>query len=160
MNNHRDVIAAFDFFTVPTLTFRVLYCSFVMEHHLRRILHFNITDRPYGEWILQQLREAFPLPCPYRYVIFDHDSKFSGDVKAFLKDSGLRAVRTGIRCPWQNGVAERWVESIRREMLDRDPAEQGPPLPTQPGVHPLLPPGVWSKYSKSRGRKELAQFSR
>lgn len=50
--------------------------------------------------------------------MFDHDSKFSGDVEAFLKDSGLKAVRTGIRSPWQNGVAERWVESIRREMLD------------------------------------------
>ena len=118
LNNHREVIAAFDFFTVPTLTFRVLYCFFVIEHHRRRILHFNTPDHPSGEWIVQQLREAFPLPCPYRYVVFDHDSKFSGDVEAFLKDSGLKAARTGVRCPWQNGVAERWVQSIRREMLD------------------------------------------
>ena len=118
LNNHREVIAAFDFFTVPTLTFRVLYCFFVIEHHRRRILHFNVAAHPSGEWIVQQLREAFPLPCPYRYVVFDHDSKFSGNVEAFLKHSGLKAVRTGIRCPWQNGVAERWVESIRREMLD------------------------------------------
>jgi len=50
--------------------------------------------------------------------VFDHDSKFSGDADAFLKDSGLKVVRTGIRSPWQNGVAERWVKSIRREMLD------------------------------------------
>ena len=118
LHNHREVIAAFDFFTVPTLAFRVLYCFFVIEHHRRRILHFNTTAHPSGEWIVQQLREAFPLPCPYRYVVFDHDSKFSGDIEAFLKGSGLEAVRTGIRCPWQNGVAERWVESIRREMLD------------------------------------------
>jgi len=118
LHNHREVVAAFDFFTVPTLTFRVLYCFFVIEHHRRRILHFNTTAHPSGEWIVQQLREAFPLPCPYRYVVFDHDSIFNGDVEAFLKDSGLKAVRTGIRSPWQNGVAERWVESIRREMLD------------------------------------------
>jgi transposase InsO family protein len=118
LNNHREVIAAFDFFTVPTLTFRVLYCFFVIEHDRRRILHFNTTAHPSSEWIVQQLREAFPLPCPSRYVVFDHDSNFTGDVEAFLKDSGLKAVRTGIRCPWQNGVAERWVESIRREMLD------------------------------------------
>ncbi len=99
LNNHREVIAAFDFFTVPTLTFRVLYCFFVLKHHRRRIPHFNTTAHPFGEWIAQQLREAFPLPCPYRYVVFDHDSKFGGEVEAFLKDSGLKAVRTGIRCP-------------------------------------------------------------
>jgi transposase InsO family protein len=118
LHNHREVVAAFDFFMVPTLTFRVLYCFFVIEHHRRRILHFNTTAHPSSEWIVQQLREAFPLPCPYRYVVFDHDSKFGTDVEGFLKDSGLKTVRTGIRSPWQNGVAERWVGSIRQEMLD------------------------------------------
>jgi hypothetical protein len=101
LNNHREVIAAFDFFTVPTLTFGVLYCFFVIEHHRRRILHFNTTAHPSGKWIVKQLREAFPLPCPYRYVLFDCDSKFSGDVELFLKNSGLKAVRAGIRSPWQ-----------------------------------------------------------
>src|SRR3954465_12452583 len=65
-NNHREVIAAFDFFTVPTLWFRTLYCFFAIEHDRRRILHFNVTFHPTSEWIMQQLREAFPLPCPYR----------------------------------------------------------------------------------------------
>ena len=41
LQNHREVMAAFDFFTVPTLSFRVLYCFFVIEHHRRRILHFT-----------------------------------------------------------------------------------------------------------------------
>jgi transposase InsO family protein len=118
LHNHREVIAAFDFFTVPTLTFRVLYCFFVIEHHRRRILHFNATAHPTSEWIVQQLREAFPLPCPYRYVMFDRDRKFAGDVREFLKASGMKAVRTSIRSPWQNGVAERWIGSIRRELLD------------------------------------------
>ena len=27
-------------------------------------------------------------------------------------------VRTAFRSPWQNGVAERWVESCRRELTD------------------------------------------
>ena len=35
LQNHREVIVAFDFFTVPTLTFRLLYCFFVIEHSLR-----------------------------------------------------------------------------------------------------------------------------
>jgi hypothetical protein len=64
LNNHREVIAAFDFFTVPTLRFRTLYYFFVIEHSRRRILHFNCTAHPNSEWIVQQLREALPLPCP------------------------------------------------------------------------------------------------
>ena len=63
LQNHREVIAAFDFFTVPTLSFRSLYCFFVIEHHRRHILHFNATAHPTSDWILQQLREALPLPC-------------------------------------------------------------------------------------------------
>ena len=61
--NHREAIVAMDFFTVPTLTFQLLYC-FVIEHGRRRILHFNVTSRPTSEWVLQQLREAFPEAGP------------------------------------------------------------------------------------------------
>ena len=46
LRNHREAIAAMDFFTVPTITFAVLYCFFVIGHDRRRILHFNITRRP------------------------------------------------------------------------------------------------------------------
>ena len=118
LNNHREVIAAFDFFTVPSLTFRILYCFFVIEHGRRRILHFNVTEHPASDWIVQQLREALPLPCPYRYVLFDRDTKFGGDVVEFLQASSMKPIRTSVRSPWQNGVAERWVGSCRRELLD------------------------------------------
>jgi putative transposase len=57
--NHREVIAAMDFFTVPTLTFNVLYCFFIISHDRKRILHFNVTRHPTISWIVQQLREAF-----------------------------------------------------------------------------------------------------
>jgi putative transposase len=67
---------------------------------------------------VQQLREALPLPCPFHYVVFDRDRKFGADVLKFFKASGIKAVRTSVRSPWQNGVAERWIGSIRREMLD------------------------------------------
>ena len=46
LNNHREVIAALDFFTVSSLSFRTLYCFFAMEHGRRRILHFNVTLHP------------------------------------------------------------------------------------------------------------------
>ena len=71
LQNHREIIAAMDFFTVPTVTFRVLYCFFVIEHERRKILHCNATQHPTAEWIVQQLREAFPEPCRYQYVILD-----------------------------------------------------------------------------------------
>jgi transposase InsO family protein len=103
--NHREVIVGMDFFTVPTVTFRLLYCFFVIEHGRRRILHFNVTPHPTGEWVTQQLREAFPGAGPYRYVILDHDSKFGADVFAFLQATGLEPKRTSVRAPWQNGVA-------------------------------------------------------
>ena len=64
--NHRELIVAFDFFTVPTLTFRLLYCFFVIGHERRRILHVNVTRHPTAEWVVQQLREAFPEAGPYR----------------------------------------------------------------------------------------------
>jgi transposase InsO family protein len=112
------VAVAFDFFTVPTVTFQLLYCLFVIEHGRRRILHFNVTRHPTAEGVLQQLREAFPEATPYRYVVFDRDSKFDSDVVAFLKATGLEPKRTSVQAPWQNGIAERWVGSCRREILD------------------------------------------
>ena len=49
--NHREVIVAFDFFTVPTLTFKLLYCFFVIEHGRHRVLHFNVRRHPTAEWV-------------------------------------------------------------------------------------------------------------
>ena len=97
--NHREGVVAFDFLTVPTLTFRLLYCFFVIEHERRRILHFNVTRHPTAEWVVQQLREAFPEAAPYRYAILDHDAKFDADVIAFLKATGLEPKRTSVQAP-------------------------------------------------------------
>ncbi len=103
---------------MPTLTFRLLYCFFVIEHDRRRVLYFNVTRHPTSDWVVQQLREAFPEAGQYRYVILDRDSKFDADVITLLKATGLKPKRTSIRSPWQNGTAERWVGSCRRELLD------------------------------------------
>src|SRR5262245_28104329 len=116
--NHREVIVACDFFTVPTLTFQLLSCFFVIDHARRRVLHFNVTREPTAAWVVQQLRDVFPGDGPHRFLLLDHDSTFDGDVIAFLKATGLDPRRTGIRAPWQNGIAERWVGSCGRELLD------------------------------------------
>jgi len=117
LTNHREIIAALDFFTVPTVTFQLLYCFFVIEHGRRKILHFNVTRHPTAEWVIQQLREAFPEAGAQRYIILDRDAKFNADVLAFLKSTGLTPKRTSRESPWQNGIAERWVGGCRRELL-------------------------------------------
>jgi transposase InsO family protein len=107
-----------DFFTIPTLRFGVLYCFFVIAHDRRRVLTFNVTRNPNALWIVQQLREAWPYVRAHRFLLFDRDSKFGADVISAVKDLGSQPIRTAFRSPWQNGVAERWVGSCRRDLLD------------------------------------------
>ena len=118
LRNHREATAAMDFFTVPTLTFRMLYCFFIIGHDRRRILHFNVTRHPTSAWIVQQLREAFPFDPAAKFLILDHDSKYGIETPAAIRSMGMRPVRTAVGCPWQNGVVERWVGSCRHELLD------------------------------------------
>ena len=118
LRNHREAIAAMDFFSVPTVTFNVLYVFFIIGHDRRRILHFNVTRHPTSTWIVQQLREAFPYDTPVKFLILDHDSKYGVEVPAAIRSMDIKAIRTMVGCPWQNGVAERWVGSCRRELLD------------------------------------------
>jgi transposase InsO family protein len=118
LKNHREAIAAMDFFTVPTITFGVLYCFFVIGHDRRRMLHVNVTKHPTSGWIIQQLREAFPFEASHQYLIFDRDQKFGFEVIAAVKATRIIPKRTSFRSPWQNGIAERWVGSCRRDLLD------------------------------------------
>jgi transposase InsO family protein len=118
LRNHREAIVALDFFTVSTVRFQVLYCLFVIEHARRRIVHFHVTPHPDSDWVVQQLREAFPEATSWRYAILDRDSKFDAEVLKTLGSMGLNPRRTSRKAPWQNGVAEPWVGSCRRELLD------------------------------------------
>lgn len=118
LDNHREAIAAMDFFTVPTITFSVLYCFFVIAHDRRRILHCNVTQHPTSLWIAQQLREAFPYDDKHKFLIHDRDAKFGEVVKEAVSAIGLSPTRTSFRSPWQNGIAERWVGSCRQDLLD------------------------------------------
>lgn len=118
LRNHREAIAAMDFFTIPTITFSVLYCFFVIGHDRRRILHFNVTKHPTSLWVVQQLREAFPFGSAPKFLIFDRDGKYGLEVPVAVRSLKMSPVRTCFESPWQNGVAERWVESCRRDLLD------------------------------------------
>ncbi len=61
LDNHVGDIVAIDFFTVPTATFRVLYCFIMLRHDRRKVAHFNVTAHPTAQWTAQQIVEAFPL---------------------------------------------------------------------------------------------------
>jgi putative transposase len=118
LRNHQDCLAGMDFFTVPTATFQLLWVFFVIHHSRRQVLHVAVTDHPRAQWIVQQLREAFPFGRAPRYVLCDRDGKYGFEVPATLAGMGVKPVQTAPRAPWQNGVAERWVGSVRRELLD------------------------------------------
>jgi transposase InsO family protein len=118
LSNHREAIAAMDFFTVPTLSFGFLYYFFVIAHDRRRILHCNVTKHPTSAWVIQQLREAFPYDSAPRDLIFDRGTQFNEEVIDTMKNFGIQPKRTGFRSPWQNGVAERWIGNCRRDLLD------------------------------------------
>jgi transposase InsO family protein len=115
--NHREAIAAMDFFTVPTLTFGLLHCFFVISHD-RRILHLNVTKYPSGMWVAQQLREAFPYDSAPKYLIFDRAKNFGDDTLSTIRGLGIVPKRISFRSPWQNGIAERFVGNCRRDLPD------------------------------------------
>jgi len=118
LRNHSHGIAAMDFLVVPTVRFRLLYAWFVIGHGRREIIHFGVTAHPTSSWVVQQLREAFPNDASPRFLIYDNDSIFSDRVTESIKNIGIEPQRTAFRSPWQNGIAERWVGSARRELLD------------------------------------------
>jgi transposase InsO family protein len=118
LRNHKDVIAGMDFFVVPTVRFRLLYVWFVIDHGRRRIVHFNVATNPTAQWVIQQLREAFPGESALGYLIYDNDSIFSDRVTEAIEQLPMRPKRAAYQSPWQNGTAERWVGSARRELLD------------------------------------------
>jgi putative transposase len=116
--NHRDGIAAADFFTVPTAMFRVLHVFLVIRHGRRDVVRCAVTTSPTAAWVAQQLRETFPFELAPRFLIFDRDAIFSAGLTATIRSMLMDPTRTSYRSPWQNGVAERFVGTVRQELLD------------------------------------------
>jgi transposase InsO family protein len=105
--NHADSIAAVDFFTVPTVTFRVVYAFIVIEHARRRIVHFNVTAHPTAQWAAQQMTEAFPFDSAPRYLIRDNDAIYGGMFLRRVTSLNIKDCPSAPRSPWQNPYAER-----------------------------------------------------
>ena len=116
--NHAEVIAAIDFFTVPTASFRVLYVFIVIEHSRRCIVHFNVTAHPSAQWTAQQIIEAFPFDTAPRYLLRDNDGIYGACFQRRIASMGIKDLPTAPRSPWQNPIAERVIGTLRRECLD------------------------------------------
>ena len=104
LENHVKDIAAVDFFTVSTATFRVLYCFVVLRHERRRVVHFNVTANPTAPWTAQQVIEAFPYDEAPRYLIRDRDGIYGEFFKHRLKGLGIDEVLIGPQSPWQKAL--------------------------------------------------------
>ena len=88
LNNHIQGLVSVDFFTVPTVSFRMLFVFVALAHHRRRVMHFNVTEHPTTAWTAQQTVEAFPEDTASRYLIRDRDQIYGECFRNRLRDRG------------------------------------------------------------------------
>jgi len=113
-------IVACDFFTVETVFLRRYYVLFLIAHASRRVWFAGCTRNPTGAWVTQQARN---LGLDFadqgaRFLIRDRDSNYSGPFDEVFRSEGIRIVKTPVRAPQANAVAERFVRTARAECLD------------------------------------------
>jgi hypothetical protein len=99
---------------------RRYYVLFFIAHASRRVWLAGCTRNPTGEWVSQQARN---LGLDFsdqgvRFLIRDRDSKYSGPFDEVFPSGGIRIVKTPVRAPKANAIAERFVRTVRSECLD------------------------------------------
>jgi transposase InsO family protein len=118
LQNHAEAIAATDMCVVPTLTFERLFAFLVLGHGRRQLLWFEVTRYPTAEWLARQITEALPWASAPAYLVRDNDRAYGHAFTARVRAMGIRDRPISPRSPWQNGIAERLIGTLRRECLD------------------------------------------
>jgi transposase InsO family protein len=118
LRKHLAGTIAIDFLTVPTVTYNIVYVFFVLSLERRRVLHVNVTTHPYAEWAAQQIVEAIGADMVPTYLIRDRDGIYGAGFDMRIHNIGIEQLKVAPHSPWQNGYAERWVGTLRRELLD------------------------------------------
>ena len=118
LHNHLSEMIAVDFAIVPTIKGTLLFVFIVLSLARRRVLHVNVTAHPTAAWSAQQVVEALPWSTTDRYLIRDRDGVYGQLFRNRVDGLGLEEVVSAARSPWQNGYAERFIGSLRRECLD------------------------------------------
>jgi putative transposase len=113
-------MVACDFFTVETAWLRTLYVLFFVEHGSRRVHLAGVTANPDAAWMTQQGRNLAVEERlkNVRFLLHDRDAKFSGPFDALIRSERVRVIKTPVRAPKANAIAERWVRTVRNECLD------------------------------------------
>src|SRR3979411_630689 len=100
-----------------------MYVFAVIEHANRQIRILGATAHPTASWVAQAAKNLVmdleDAGCRARFMIRDRDGKFPALFDAVLADAGIEVVLSGIRIPRMNSIMERWVQTCRRELLDR-----------------------------------------
>lgn len=118
LKNHMHNTYAVDFFTVPTVDFKILYVFIVLWHERRKVIHFNVTVNPTAQWTAQQIIEACPWNKVPKYLLRDRDGIYGKGFQGRIKNMGIEQVKTAAHSPWQNPYCERVIGSIRRDCLN------------------------------------------
>ena len=118
LGNHAQAIAAIDLCVVPTLTFDLLFAFLVLGHGRRQLLWFEVTRHPTAEWLARQITEAFPWTSAPAYLVRDNDRAYGHAFTSRVRAMGIRDRPISPGSPWQNGIAERFIGTLRRECLD------------------------------------------
>jgi putative transposase len=123
LRSQAGALLACDFFETVTLTGARLHVLAVIEHATRRIRILGATPHPTASWVAQTARNLVmdleDAGSRARFLIRDRDGKFPGLFDAILADAGVEVVLSGVQMPRMNAVMERWVQTCRRELLDR-----------------------------------------